>query len=412
MNSLPITPGLWSSFIYWLRHVFHDQLTIITCVVGNDEGFLPAATFSDDNISVLPSWLGDVESLVATGDIDRLAIVVRVFIPETISVTPPPDSFDEQRPIEVPRKEIIHFLLTTDLLSGFDAEEVYDSQNTDFITSEEITHEEGVTYRDSTELVERFLEDITQQEVWSALQALEDEYFLAGLAEENSGAGYEITYQPLPELYNRQSYVPPPITLGWVDEFDTLLKRYNEDLLTEEEDIYLRQFVQAIEQTYEDARDYLDEGIGAMMESPPYLDSDEEEEDDEDGEDSELDALFDSYYNLLFPPILDWIATKVSDDHTMALTVLGIYTFLKGDEELVDDDLMADLLAEGLTDLYSEEDDFWEDENLDAETDEADEMDILEEVFQTMAKYYDSCFSSPLPIKVPSYGNNIADDHD
>jgi len=112
------------------------------------------ATFAADNLSHIHGWMYLMQAHMVSGSITSLSIVVRIFLPETITIQK-----SRGQSATLPRKEIYHILIFPNQIIGFDEEETYQAQNIDSETGNELDHESGVTYRGSIDLIERFMKD-------------------------------------------------------------------------------------------------------------------------------------------------------------------------------------------------------------------------------------------------------------
>ena len=89
------------------------------------------STFGSDNIDKLERWLVLMKAKFFSMDIDTMAVVVRIFLPDKESLLES-GQISKHRQLEVegkitiPRKDIYHFLFTKDGIVLFDERETYE----------------------------------------------------------------------------------------------------------------------------------------------------------------------------------------------------------------------------------------------------------------------------------------------
>lgn len=162
------TKANWIGFIKKIHNHFGDKRLFLTFSPFKGEILKYGSTFGPDNIDKLEGWLVLMKAKFLSMDIDTMAMVVRIFLPDNVNVEDAEllESLLESgqmskrliRQLEVegkmtiPRKDIYHFLFTKDGIVLFDERETYESQITDAFTGKMLKHEPGLVYRSSIEL--------------------------------------------------------------------------------------------------------------------------------------------------------------------------------------------------------------------------------------------------------------------
>ena len=140
----------WTKLIQKIRSSFGDDCLYFTISPFKKHKTLlqtyPVSTFAHDNIEHLESWCDLMNGKLQSGNIDTIAIIVRVFLPEKVVVD------GKIGKIEIPKKDLYHFFVSKDNILLFNETETYEAQNTDAFTGAQIQHESGIVYRSSEEL--------------------------------------------------------------------------------------------------------------------------------------------------------------------------------------------------------------------------------------------------------------------
>ena len=140
----------WTKLIQKIRSSFGDDSLYFTISPFKKHKPLlqtyPVSTFAHDNIEHLESWCDLMNGKLQSGNIDAIAVIVRVFLPEKVVVD------GKIGKIEIPKKDLYHFFVSKDNILLFNETETYEAQNTDAFTGAQIQHESGIVYRSSEEL--------------------------------------------------------------------------------------------------------------------------------------------------------------------------------------------------------------------------------------------------------------------
>lgn len=155
-------------FIKKIRNRFGDSGLRFTFSPFKGEILKYGSTFGPDNIDKLEGWLILMKTKFFRMDIDIIAAVFRIFLPDKINVDDPElleslleggqmtrrliRQLETEGKITIPRKDIYHFAFTKDEIILFDERETYESQTTDAFTGKILKHEPGLVYRSSIEL--------------------------------------------------------------------------------------------------------------------------------------------------------------------------------------------------------------------------------------------------------------------
>lgn len=148
------TKNSWIDLIKKIRKRFGDENLFFTFSPFKREKIVSRnqSTFARDNIEHVENWCILMQTKIDSTSIDNMVMVLRIFLPDKVTIDTPKGK------IEIPRKDMYHFLFTANEIILFDERETYESQNTDAFTGAPLEHEKGVVYRSSAELYESIYE--------------------------------------------------------------------------------------------------------------------------------------------------------------------------------------------------------------------------------------------------------------
>lgn len=131
------------SIVKKIKDYFGEDNIYITFCAFKRERLEHHSTFARDNIDKLDMWITMQHAKLFSGSLDIVTVVVRIFLPEKISIDGPKGK------IEIPKKDLYHLAFTKDKIILQDESETYENQNTDAFTGEALEHEKGIVYRSS-----------------------------------------------------------------------------------------------------------------------------------------------------------------------------------------------------------------------------------------------------------------------